>query len=101
VGDLGGAFYFEQAFRSPVGTVLGPINVEGQTVFCRVLDKTEVDLSGLASTRDQMVEDLKMEKARTRKMLLDDGIVTRMIEEGDIKINESAIDSLVNAYQPM
>jgi len=98
-GELGSAYYFEQAFESPVGTVLGPINAASQGFYVKVIEKTEADMEGLDDERETISTELRQSKAAIRKQLLDDGILTRLIEEGKVKINQNAIDAFTNAYQ--
>ena len=97
-GDLNSMYYFRQAYKKPVGTVIGPVTAMDRTVVAKVVDKQEPDMSQLAAQRDQLVEDIKKQKAQIRDQLFEDGVVTRLVEEGKVKINQRAIDHLVAAY---
>jgi peptidyl-prolyl cis-trans isomerase D len=99
VPDLGGASYLNQAFDSPPGTILGPIQMPGQTAFVKVLEKIPADSAGLASSRDTIVQRLKSQKARQRQELLEDSIVTQLTRDGKIKINKDAMSRLVANYK--
>jgi peptidyl-prolyl cis-trans isomerase D len=96
---LGDAAYFADAFVKPVGTILAPVTMMEQLVIARVASKTEADLAKLAAEREGMVSALKGRKSQERKDLFEDGIVTKLIEQGKIKINTEAIKRLQSSYR--
>ncbi len=98
VDGLGSAAYLGEAFDAKVGTLLGPITATGQSVVCKVLSKTPADMTQLAEQREQIRTDLQQSKARSRQELFADGILTKLIDEGKVKINQHTVDRMVNAY---
>jgi len=98
-GELGSGFYYQEAFDSPVGAVLGPINTGAQAFYVKVIEKTEADMSGLPAQRQTILNGLRGDKRQLRIQLLNDGILNRMTERGEVKINQDAIDNLVSAYR--
>lgn len=96
---LGDAAYFADAFVKPVGSIIGPVTMMEQLVIARVAGKTEADLAKLAAEREGMVSALKGRKSQERKDLFEDGIVTKLIEQGKIKINTEAIKRLQSSYR--
>lgn len=99
VEGVGNANYFADAFTKPIGTVFGPVNIMEQVIVAKVASRTEADMSKLATERDELVTALKGRKARERKDLFEDGIVTKLVDQGKIKINQDAIKRLQNSYR--
>ncbi|MCW5976744.1 MAG: peptidyl-prolyl cis-trans isomerase [Bryobacteraceae bacterium] len=99
VEGVGGAGLMGPAFEAEVGSLVGPINASGQTVVAKVVSKTEPDMSKLADERESLENTLKGQKARQRRDLLEDGILTKLISEGKVKIYERNIQRLTTSYQ--
>jgi Parvulin-like peptidyl-prolyl isomerase len=89
-----------EAFSKQVGEVFGPISVipEGNAII-RVAAKIPADMTQLAAQREQIRNKLKSEKARERQELLEDSIVTQLTNDREIKVNQSVLTRLVNAYR--
>jgi hypothetical protein len=99
VEGLGGAAFMAPAFDAPVGTLVGPLNAMGQTVIAKVVSKTEPDPAKLATERTSVENTLKQQKARLRRELFEDGILTKLISDGKVKIHERNIQRLTSTYQ--
>jgi peptidyl-prolyl cis-trans isomerase D len=97
VEGLGSSAYVEEAFKKPVGAVLGPINVLGRQVIYKVVAKTEPDPSRLAAEKDSILLDLKQKRAVERRDLFYDSVLTKLIQEGKVKIHRDVIQRLVTA----
>lgn len=95
---FGPAMYVADAFKANEGDVVGPIDAMGRTVVCKVIEKIPADLTQLAIERDTIREQIQTQRARERRELLEDAIVTKLIEEGEVKINEGSIQRLVSIY---
>jgi peptidyl-prolyl cis-trans isomerase D len=95
VEGLGSSAYVEEAFRKPVGSVLGPINVTGRQVIYKVTARTEPDPTRMAAERENIQMDLKQKRAVERRDLFYDSVLTRLIKEGKVKIYRDAIQRLV------
>ena len=98
VDGIGAAAYMRPAFEKEVGDTVGPVNAMGRTVYCKVVKKVPADLTKLAAERKNLFMDLKRQKAGTRKELLEDGILTSLIEDGEVKIYEKNIQRLISVY---
>jgi peptidyl-prolyl cis-trans isomerase D len=96
---IGAASYLGDAFTRPVGSVLGPINVGNQIVVAKVVAKLPADITRLAAEREGVVSQLKSKMAGERTSLLQDSIVSRLIQEGKVKINRQVLDRLVQQYK--
>jgi peptidyl-prolyl cis-trans isomerase D len=99
VEGLGSPVYLEEAFKAPVGQLVGPINAMGQTLVVRVTGKVEADMSKLPAERAEIVTALKRQKAQERKELFEDGILTKLIQEKKVKIYDRNIQRLAALYR--
>lgn len=99
-GDLISMVYFQEAYRKPVGSVIGPVRTGSQTVVVKVTDRQDPDPAQLSVQRAEIRESLREQKAQFRLQLLEDGILNRLIEEGKIKRNERVIERIVASYMP-
>jgi hypothetical protein len=88
----------QEAFEKPDGTLIGPLSIGGQTVVGKVVARQEPDMKKLAEQRDALVSQLKSQKAQRRRALLQDSIVTRLIQEGKIKKHQDVINRLMARY---
>lgn len=86
VEGLGSATYFADAFTKPIGTIIGPVTVMGQTVVAKVAGQTQADMGQLGTDRDTIVQGLKSRKARSRQDLFEDGLVSELTRQGKVKI---------------
>ncbi|MBZ5611855.1 MAG: peptidylprolyl isomerase [Acidobacteriia bacterium] len=87
-----------EAFDKPDGTLIGPVLVGGQTVFGKVVERQAADMKKLGEQRDTIVSKLKAQKAQDRAALLQDSIVTRLVQEGKIKKHQDVINRLMARY---
>jgi len=99
IEGLGTASYVEDAFTKPIGTILGPIKIQGREVVVKVLGQTRADLSRLTAERDQMVDKIRNQKAQARYELLRDSILSKLTAEGKVKINREAIKRFTASYR--
>lgn len=100
VEGLGLAMYVSDAFTKPVGSILGPTEINGQNVVSKVLEQDRADPALLASQKDQIVDALKRQKATVADELLEDSIVSQLQSQGKLKINNDAIKALAASYLP-
>lgn len=96
---IGSAVYLGDAFTKPVGSVIGPINVGSQTVVAKILQRTPADMSKFAAQRDDLMGALKNKRAQERVTLFEDSVLTKLIQEGKVKIHRDVIKRLVTSYQ--
>ena len=96
---IGPAVYLQEAFSKPVGAVVGPITLGNQLFLAKVTEKQVADANGLNASRGEIVLALKQRKAAERKELFEDGLISRLIQEGKVKKNQGTIQRLMNQYQ--
>jgi peptidyl-prolyl cis-trans isomerase D len=99
VDGVGAAAYLQSAFEQPAGAIIGPLDAGGPTVVCRVVEKIPADLTKLAAERSSIAARLKRQKAAVRRELFEDGVLTRLIAEGKIRIYEKNVQRLVGSYR--
>ena len=98
VEGLGQATYVMDAFTKPVGTILGPTLINGREVVSKVDENVPADQAAFAAQRDQLLLEVKQQKAQERASLLRDSIATQLAKEGKLKRNEPAIRALAASY---
>jgi hypothetical protein len=99
IEGLGSAGMFPDAFSKPVGTLIGPNGLTADTkVVCKVVEKIPADLSGLASQRVAIRDQIKGEKGRARKALFEEGVRDALAKEGKIKVHQDVIDRFLASY---
>jgi len=99
IEGLGSAGMFPDAFAKPVGTIIGPNGLTADSkVVCKVVEKVPADLSGLASQRLAIRDQIKSEKARIRNALFEEGVRDALTKEGKIKVHEDVIDRFLASY---
>jgi len=90
VEGLGAGRDLEQAFKAPVGTVIGPLTFVGREVAVRVLEKMDADMSKLPAEREGLLKRLKEKKAKDRTDVFEDALVDHLMQTGKVKIYEKA-----------
>jgi peptidyl-prolyl cis-trans isomerase D len=95
---IGPATTVIEAFVKPVGEIFGPVAVGDQRFICKVVARTEADMSKFAEERSNILNALKSRKARERSELFVDSIRTRLVREGKVKIHEDVIRRIASAY---
>ena len=93
--SLGPAVFLQDAFTKGVGTVVGPVVLQGRTVIVKVIGKADADMSGLAAERSTLLAGLKGARAQQSDRLWMDSIVRNLTESGDIVVNQEAVQQYV------
>lgn len=95
---LGAASSFPDAFKMPVGSVLGPISFDGKQHFIRVKERIEADPAKLAAERATMLDRIKVRRGRERMDVFEDSVVNDLIAKGKVKIYEDAKQKVLAAF---
>ncbi len=98
IQGVGAATYMMEAFDKPVGSLVGPINAMGRTIVCKVIEKIPADMTKLPAERDRIRTALQRQRAQERRELLEDSILTHLINEGEVKIYDRTIQRLISIY---
>lgn len=99
VEGAGTASYFQNAFISPDGTIIGPILMPDATVVAKVVSHIPADMSKLAEQRVQIRDDIKQQKAKDRNSLFEAGLRDQLIKQGKIKVHEDVVQRIVANYR--
>jgi peptidyl-prolyl cis-trans isomerase D len=93
------ARYLGDAFDKPVGTVIGPLNVQTQTVLVKIVERSTADLSKMGQERETIVTQLKRKKSNERAELLRDSVVNYLSQKGKVKIHQTVLEQLQARYR--
>ena len=99
VEGLGPAGGLPDVFNKPVGTVVGPLQIQGRNFVYKVVDQRIPDLSTYAHERDAVAAELKQQKARSMYDLFEDGIMNSVRADGKLKIHQDTVRQLQAAYR--
>jgi len=96
---IGSAAVISDAFDKPVGSTFGPLTINPQTIVAKVVERQPLDMAKLAQERDAIVNQLKGKKANDRLNLLQDSILSDLIQRGKVKKHQAVIDRLIAQYR--
>ena len=98
IEGVGDANSFADLFSKPVGSVVGPVNMMGQYVVAKSIDKTQPSPEQYKTMRAGIVEGLKKKVATERDGLFKDSVMQYLLNKGKVKRNQKAIDALISSY---
>jgi hypothetical protein len=96
---IGSASILTDYFNKPAGTVFGPLPAANQTIVGKVAEHQDADMSKFAQERDNIIEQLKGKEKADRISLLEDSILTDLIQRGKVKKHQQVIDRLKAQYR--
>ena len=99
VEGIGSANYVEDAFKSPAGTILGPIPIADGTLVIKVAQRVDADMSKLPEQRDQIRESIKGEKARDRNTMFEIGLVDELTRKGVVKLHPDVVTRIISSFR--
>ncbi len=99
VGGNMGASYFGDAFTKPVGSIIGPVNASGETVLAKVIDKVQPDNTMFAAEKSSIISNLKQKKMEERNLLFQDSILTKLEQQGKVKIHKDVVNQIMQRYR--
>ena len=99
VEGLGQAAFVGDAFTKPVGSIVGPVMVQGRNVVYKIEDQQHPDLSKLVQERAAILDQLKKRKAISQNSLFLDSVYTRLVADGKVKIYPDAVKRLIASFK--
>ena len=99
VEGLGAAVYVQDAFSKPVGTILGPVPITGRQVVSRVAAKIPASMAAFEAERETLLRDLKRKRAQDRQDLLLDSVLTKLVNEGKVRVYRDEIQKLIAGFR--
>lgn len=98
VEGLGPAALIEDAFKKPVGTIVGPVTIQGRDVICKIVDQKSMDPSKLSQERSAILADLKRKKGGMNNALFMDSVLSKLVAEGKVKIHRDVIKRVSTSF---
>ena len=98
IDGIGPASSLPDAFTKPVGSVLGPFTVVGGRGVAKIVAQVPADLSTLPLLTAGIRDELRQQKVRDRETLFEQGLKTRLQDQGKLKIHQDVIARLVQSY---
>jgi len=99
VGGNMGASFFGDAFTKPIGTIIGPLNASGQTVVAKVIDRQQPDNTAFATQKGSIISSLKQKKMEERSGLFQDSILSKLEQQGKVKIYKNVVNQIMQRYR--
>jgi peptidyl-prolyl cis-trans isomerase D len=99
VEGLGSAAYLEDAFKKPVGTVVGPVNIMGRMIVYQIIDQQKIDPSKLPQERAAIAASVRRRKSAQTMALFMDSVVTQLAAEGKVKKHEDTLKRLIAQFR--
>jgi peptidyl-prolyl cis-trans isomerase D len=99
VDGLGATQSLDVLFTKTPGSVTGPLMVQGRNVIFKTVEIKSPDPAELASSRDQIIKEIKSRRSSERQDLFYDSIMSRLIAEGKVKKNNDAVRRLIASYR--
>ncbi len=73
--------------------------IQGKDIVYKIIGRTEANMGAFAAEREQLVFAIKQRKAKDQYDLLMDSILTKLTDEGKVKVHRDAIQKLVGSYR--
>ena len=99
VEGFGSASILAEAFSQKDGTVLGPINSADGKGVLKVLSHTPADMSTFAAQQSALRDEIKGKLLRERLALFEDGIRKTLEKDGKVKIQQDALNRLLQGMR--
>ncbi len=99
IPDLGSAQPLQDAFKKPVGAVIGPVVMQGKTIIAKSTMKTNADMAAFATEKDALRKTLKTQRAQQNDRIWLDGLAQKMVASGDLKVNSEEIQRIAASFR--
>ena len=96
---LGSGVTIAEAFKLPVGSVIGPVSMNEKQFVVRVADHIAADMSKLPGERESLVKKIKERKAKERTDLFEDALVEHLMQKGKVKVYEQGRAMIAAAFR--
>ena len=96
---LGSGVTIAEAFKLPVGSVIGPVSMNEKQFVVRVAEHMPADMSKLALERESLVKKIKERKAKERTDLFEDALVEHLMQKGKVKVYEQGRAMIAAAFR--
>lgn len=99
VEGLGPATTILDAFTKPVGTVMGPLSIQGRDIIYQVTGHEIPDVKDYANERPTELDTLKKQKAKDQYDLMMDSIMAQLRADKKVLIHQDTLKKLAASYR--
>ena len=99
VEGLGPATYVSEAFKQPVGSVIGPVMIQDRNVVYKIVDRQAAAANNSAQERESVLAGLKQQKAGTQYDLLLDSVMSKLRADKKVKVHQDSFQRLLAQYK--
>ena len=99
IEGLGPATTLPEVFSKPVGSVMGPYQIQGRDIVYKITGQQIPDLKNFVHEREAVSAELKQQKARTMYDLFQDSIMNDVRGDGKLKIHQDVIRQVAASYR--
>ena len=96
---IGSGTQLAAAFKANVGDIVGPVSTGTGQFICKVSEKIPADMNQYAANKVAIVQGLEQNKLQVQQPLFRDSIVNDLKRRGKIKLNDGAINHLIEHYE--
>jgi alkylated DNA nucleotide flippase Atl1 len=86
-------------FSKPAGSLFGPNSIPDAKVVGKVLEHVPADMSGLATQRAAIHDEIKSHMTQDRNALFEEGVRDSLQKEGKIKVHQEVFNRLITSFQ--
>jgi peptidyl-prolyl cis-trans isomerase D len=99
VEGLGPAGLVVDAFLKPIGTVLGPVPIEGRDIVYKITGRQTPDIKDYANERETELGEIKKQKARDEYDLVMDSVMAQLRADKKIVVHQDTLKKLAASYR--
>ncbi len=99
IEGLGSASMLADTFTKPSGTLFGPNSIPSAQLVGKVLERVPADMSGLATQRAAIHDEIKNRMTQDRNALFEEGVRDTLQKEGKIKVHQEVFNRLLTSFQ--
>ena len=99
IEGFGSATYIDDGFPKPDGTIMNPIPMPEATMVVKVMEHVPADMGQLPEQRDKIRDELKVQKARVRGNMFQDGLVDELERQGKLKVHQDVVNRIISSFR--
>lgn len=96
---VGSGVMFADAFGKPAGYVPNTIGIGDNSFVARVTESIPADVTKLAADRENIVGQIKQQKARERAELFQENLVKTLEKEKTVKVDQENLKRFLSSYR--
>jgi peptidyl-prolyl cis-trans isomerase D len=96
---IGSGTQLAAAFKANQGDIVGPVSAGSGQFICKVSEKIPADMNQYAAGKAAIVQGLEQDRLRLQQPLFRDSVLNDLKRRGKVKMNDAAINHIVERYQ--